>query len=133
MMLVRLPQRKRGAGRILRDGHAAGIEDIKGRGQNLAPKLLGAGGSGVGAFDGDIQIPVRRDAPGELVGTKLAASRDVASFELKNRVDLVRADGKALNGPAKDFGVEVDGSVLVGGGEFNSAKFTGSVFFDVWH
>jgi len=95
--------------------------------------LLGAGGSGVGAFDGDVQIPVRGNAAGELVGTKLVTSRDVASFELEHRVDLVRADGHVLGGPTEDLTIEVRGGGLIGGAKFDPAKSARSMIFDVWH
>src|SRR5713226_463575 len=118
---------------ILQDHHATGSGKTNGRGQNLAAKLLGAGGSGVGAFDGDVQIPVRGNAAGKLVGTKLVTSRGIASFELEHRVDLVWADGHVLGGPAEDLTIEIRGGGLIGGAKFDPAEFAGSVFFDVGH
>jgi hypothetical protein len=132
-IFVGLPQGEYRAGGILQDGHATGIENIRGRSQNLAAKLFGAGGSGVGAFDGDVQIPVWRNAVGEFVGTKFVASCGVAPFELEYGVNLVRADGHVLGGPAEDLKIEIRGGGLVGGAEFDPAKFAGSVFFDVRH
>jgi hypothetical protein len=132
-ILVRLPQTEGSPRGILHNGHATGIENIKGRRQNCAAEFGGASGSGVGAFDGDIQIPVRRNAAGELVGTKCTAGCGITPFELKNGIEVVGTDGKTLDGPAKDFGIEIRGGGLVGGGEFHPAERAGSVFFDVGH
>src|SRR5205823_10847651 len=109
------------------------IENVEGRSQNGAAKLGGAGGSSVGALNRDVELPVGRNALGELFGTKRTACGGVTSLETENRIKVVRPHGHVVGGPAKDFGVEVDGSVLVGGGEFGPAKCTGSVFFNVWH
>src|SRR5882724_7476464 len=132
-MLVGLPEGESRASGVLQDGHAAGIENVEGRGQNRAAKLRGAGGGSVSAFDRDIQIPVGRNAARELVRAKGAACGGIASFDLENRIDLVGADGKVLRGPAKDLGIEILGGSLVGGGEFGPAECAGSVFFDVGH
>ena len=81
----------------------------------------------------DVKVPVRRDATGELVGTKRATSRDVASFELKNGVDLVGAGGHVLGRPAENLSVEGLCRGLIGGGKFDPSKFAGGVFLDVGH
>src|SRR5438876_1104912 len=131
-VLIRLPETEDGPGGILHNSHAAGLKNVEGRSQDGAAKLGGAGG-GVSAFDSDVQIPVRGHAAGSLLGTKSAADRDIARFQLKNCIKVVGPHGHVVGGPAKDFGVEVDGSVLVSGGEFGPAKCARSVFFDVWH
>lgn len=65
-----------------------------------------------------------------LVGAKRAARRRITSFDLENRVDLVRANREVLRGPAKDFGIEVLGGGLVRGGQFNPAKCPRRVLFN---
>ena len=132
-VLIRLPETEDGPGGILHNSHAARIENVEGRSQDGAAKLGGAGGSSVGALNRDVELPVGRNALGELFGTKSAASRDIAPFQLKNCIKIVGAHGHVVGGPAKDFGVEVDGGGLIGGGEFDPAKCAGSVFFDVGH
>jgi hypothetical protein len=61
---------------------------------------------------------------------KCAACGGIASFDLENRIDLVGADGKVLRGPAKDFGIEILGGSLVGGGELDPGKCAWGVSFD---
>src|SRR5439155_24144835 len=82
---------------------------------------------------GYVELPVGRNAVGALFGTKGTACGSVASLKPKNRIEVVGAHGHVVGGPAKDFGVEVDGGGLIGGGEFDPAKCAGSVFFDVGH
>src|SRR5437667_4638337 len=132
-VLIRLPETEDGPGGILHNSHAAGLKNIKGRREEFATELLGAGGGGVSAFDANVEIPMRRNALGELFGTKRTACGGVTSLETENRIEVVGPHGHVVGGPAKDFGVEVDGSVLVSGGEFGPAKCARSVFFNVWH
>src|SRR5438094_10644112 len=132
-VLIRLPETEDGPGGILHNSHAARIENVEGRSQDGAAKLGGAGGSSVGALNRDVELPVGRNALGELFGTKRTACGGVTSLETENRIEVVGPHGHVVGGPAKDFGVEVDGSVLVGGGEFGPAKCARSVFFNVWH
>src|SRR5580704_2237311 len=128
---VGLPETEDGSGGILHNRHAAGIENIEGRSEDGAAEFCGASCGSVRAIDGDVELPVGRNAVGELFGTKGAACGGVASVEAKNRIEVVGAHGHVVGGPAEDFGVEVDGGRLVGGGEFDPAKCAGSVFFDV--
>src|SRR5438552_18172999 len=86
-VLIRLPETEDGPGGILHNSHAAGLEIIKRRREEFATELLGAGGCGVSAFDGNVEIPMRRNAVGELFGTKSPARRSVAAFHLKSRVE----------------------------------------------
>jgi hypothetical protein len=128
-----LPEREHGAGGVLQDGHASGIHDVEGRSQNCASEFGGAGGGGVGVLNGDVEIPVRRHTVLKLVGTKRAGGRGVASLELEDGVNAVRARGNVVGGPAKDLGVEGLGRELVGGGDFHPAKVSWGVLCDVWH
>src|SRR5262249_49072564 len=114
-------------------GHAAGIENIEGRSQDLATKFLSTADGSVGAFDGNVKIPVRWNAVRGLVRPKGARGSRVASLKLENRVDLVGADGIVRESPGEDLGIEVFCSGLVVGGELDPAKVSGSVFFDVSH
>src|SRR5256885_2171673 len=90
-------------------------------------------GSSVGAFDGDVKIPVRRNAPRGLLGTKRVGRRGVAPLELENGVEIIWTDGSVLEGPAKDLPIEISSGGLVRSGEFNPAKFSRNVFLDVRH
>ncbi len=128
-----LPEGEHGAGGVLQDGHASGIENVKGRSQNCAAKFFGAGGRGVGVLHGDVEIPVRGHALVKLVRTKGAGGRGVASLELEDGVNPVGAHGNVVGGPAEDFFVEGLGGGLVGGGKFDPAEVARGVFFDVWH
>jgi hypothetical protein len=128
-----LPEAESGTGGILHDGHAAGIENVEGRSKYSAAKLPGAGSGEVRAFDRDVELPMGRNTVGELFGTKRAACGRVPSCELENGIEVAGAHGHVVGGPAKNFGVEADGGVLVGGGELGPAECAGGVFFDVGH
>src|SRR5437588_671199 len=132
-VLLRLPKRELRAGGILQVGHPASIENIKRRRQNLATEPRGLGGSRVGAFDGDVKIPVRRNATRGLLVTKCVGRRGVAPLELENGVEIVWTDGSVLEGPAKNLPIEISSGGLVRGAEFNPAKFSRKVFLDVRH
>src|SRR5690242_14243280 len=132
-MLVGLPEADARASWVLQHGHASGIKNVERRGQNPAAQLRAASGGSVGAFDGNVQVPVGRNAVRELVGAKCATCRGVASFDLENGVNLVGADGKVLRGPPKDLGIKILGGSLVGGGELDPGKCARDVFFDGRH
>src|SRR5258707_6868974 len=72
-VVVGLPNREDGAGGILQNGHAAGIENVERRGQDRAAQFLGAGRGGVSALHSDVKVPVGGGkAAGELFGTNPA-------------------------------------------------------------
>src|SRR5438270_248388 len=122
-----------GALRIGYDGHPPDILKIGRRHVELCPELRGLGGSRVGAFDGDVKIPVRRNATRGLLVTKCVGRRGVAPLELENGVEIVWTDGSVLEGPAKNLPIEISSGGLVRGAEFNPAKFSRKVFLDVRH
>src|SRR5438477_3850968 len=91
-VLVRLPETESGVGRILHNGHAASVKNIKGRREEFAAELLGARRGRVNVLDSDVQIPVRGHAAGSLVGAKSAARRSRSeehTSELQSHVNLV--------------------------------------------
>jgi hypothetical protein len=63
--------------------------DVEGGSQNCASEFGGASGGGVGALNGNVEIPVRRHAVLKLFGTKRAGGRGVASVELEDGVNLI--------------------------------------------
>src|SRR5260370_31030116 len=91
-----LPETEDGFGGVLHNSHAARIENVEWRSQDGTAKLGGAGGGGVGAIDGDVELPVRRNALGELFGTKRTACGGVASLETENRIEVGGAHGMCL-------------------------------------
>src|SRR5262245_56714324 len=130
---IGLPDSKNRARGILKDGRASGVANVECGHQNSAAQIGSASGAGVGAFYGDVQIPVRRHAALKLIGTKGTGRRGVASFELKNGVSAVGTDGNVVGRPAKDFGVKSFSGRLICSGEFHPAKATGGMLLYVWH
>src|SRR5207248_9772961 len=88
-VLVGLPETEDRSGGILHNGHATGIENVKGRSQDGATKFGGAGSGCVRAIDGYVELPVGRNAVGALFGTKGTACGSVASLKPKNRIEVV--------------------------------------------
>src|SRR5438045_9443027 len=97
-VLIRLPETEDGPGGILHNSHAARIENVEGRSQNGAAKLGGAGGSGVGALTRDVELPVGRNALGELFGTKRTGCGGVTAPQTEKRKVSGEPHGRGVRG-----------------------------------
>src|SRR5713226_2757314 len=132
-MFVGLPDGENRPCRVLEICHAAGIENVERRGQHLAAELAGSVGGVIGALDADVQVPMRRNAPGALLRVKGIGCAGVASLELEHAVETVRAYRGVRGSPAENLAVESFCGGLVGGGEFGPAERPGGVLFDMRH
>src|SRR5713226_3433144 len=132
-VFVGLPDGENRSCRVLEIRHAAGIENVKRRSQHLAAELAGSVGGVVGALNGDVKVPMRRNAPGALFRVKSIRCAGVASLELEHGVKTVRACRGVRGSPAEHLAVEGFCGGLVGGGEFGPAERPGGVFFDMRH
>src|SRR6266581_2843383 len=132
-MFVGLPDGESRPCGILEACHAAGIENVERASQHLAAELAGTVGGGVGALYADVEIPMRRNAPGALFCVKGIRCSSVASLELERSVKTVGAYRGVCGSPAEHLAVESFCGGLVGGGEFGPAERPGGVLFDMRH
>src|SRR5713101_3905163 len=132
-MFVGLPDGETRPCGVLEICHAAGIENVERRGQHLAAELACTVSGVIGALDADVQVPMRRNAPGALLRVKGIGCAGVASLELEHGVETVRAYRGVRGSPAENLAVESFCGSLVGGGEFGPAERPGGVLFDMRH
>src|SRR5712692_186426 len=132
-MFLGLPDGENRPCGVLEIRHATGIENVECGGQHLAAELAGSVGVVVGALDGDVKVPMRRNAPGALFRIKGIRCAGVASLKLEHGVKTVRTCRGVRGSPAEHLAVESFCGGLVGGGEFGPAERPGGVLFDMRH
>src|SRR5206468_9084644 len=100
--LGRLPDAQGGAGPILHERHAPGLQDVEGLLDQAGAQFLRLRRRLVGARDGDIAVPVGR----RLVGRGRDRA-DVVALDLAHRVRAAARDLVVLEVPTEQTAVEV--------------------------
>ena len=130
-VLLRLPDAEDGAGRILREHHAAGVEDVHRRHEEGAAGVGDARCGGVDVVGRDVGRPVRRHA--FAAGRRRARGGDVLAVLREHRVAAGLGTRVALGLPAEQVAVEGGGAVEIGGRHVRPAGRAGRVLGELGH
>src|SRR5271157_836567 len=101
LVVLRLPNGKRGSSRILQDSHAARIANVEGVHAYRSTSFRGVLDCAVGARDRDVEHPVRRDSLRALLRPHGVSRRRIAILESEDGIDLARTDWHVERSPSK--------------------------------
>src|SRR4030095_9058621 len=121
-VLLRLPDRKRSAGRGFEDRPAPALHYVTRRTESLGAELGDLSSGLVRAVDGDVRHPVRRN-PFHL-RAELIDGADVFAVLCQRRIDAahLRRQRRIFEPPAEEPYVKLFGRVLIARSEFEPAE-----------